>query len=135
MEHGPQGGDELNQPEPGVNYGWPLITYGEDYGGRPVGEGATAQEGLAQPVYFWDPVIAPSGMATYSGDLFEGWEGDLLVGGLQSLSLVRLTLRDGKVYTEEWIPMGTRVRSVAIANDGAVLVGTDSGEIVTIRPR
>ncbi len=134
VEHGPQGGDELNRPEAGVNHGWPIITYGEDYGGGLVGEGITAREGLAQPVYYWDPVIAPSGMATYDGDLFPEWRGDLLIGGLQSQALVRLSLRDGRVHTEEWLPMGTRVRSVAIADDGAVLVGKDDGEIVRVVP-
>ena len=134
VEHGPQGGDELNRPEAGANHGWPIITYGVNYGGRPVGQGITAQEGMVQPVYYWDPVIAPSGMATYRGDLFPDWEGDFLIGGLQSRSLVRLTLRDGRVHTEEWLPLDVRVRSVAIAQDGAVLVGTDAGEILAIRP-
>ncbi len=135
VEHGPQGGDELNRPAAGVNHGWPIITYGIDYSGRPVGEGLTQREGLAQPVYYWDPVIAPSGMATYAGDLFEDWQGDLLIGGLQAQAVVRLTLRDGQVYSEEWVDMGTRVRSVAIANDGRVLVGTDAGEIVALSPQ
>lgn len=134
VEHGPQGGDELNRPEAGDNHGWPIITYGVNYGGQPIGQGITEQEGMVQPVYYWDPVIAPSGMATYRGDLFPEWEGDFLIGGLQSQSLVRLTVRDGLVHTEEWLPMGVRVRSVAIALDGAVLVGTDAGDIVAIRP-
>jgi glucose/arabinose dehydrogenase len=134
VEHGPQGGDELNRPEPGVNYGWPIITYGVNYGGRPVGQGLTEQEGLAQPVYYWDPVIAPSGMVTYTGGLFPGWEGDLLIGGLQAQALVRLSLRDGLIHTEEWLPLGVRVRSVALARDGAVLAGTDEGEILALRP-
>ncbi|TVR00229.1 MAG: PQQ-dependent sugar dehydrogenase [Deltaproteobacteria bacterium] len=134
VEHGPQGGDELNRPDAGVNHGWPIITYGVNYGGRPVGQGITEQEGMAQPVYYWDPVIAPSGMATYRGDLFPDWEGDFLIGGLQSQSLVRLSLRDGLVHTEEWLPMSVRVRSVAVAPDGTVLVGTDAGEIVAILP-
>lgn len=135
VEHGARGGDELNRPDPGVNHGWPIITYGIDYGGGPVGQGLTEAEGMAQPVYYWDPVIAPSGMATYAGDLFSDWKGDLLIGGLRATSLVRLKLREGRVYTEEWIPMDARVRSVALANDGAVLVGTDAGEIVALRPK
>jgi len=73
-------------------------------------------------------------MATYTGDLFDGWQGDLLIGGLQSTSVVRLSLREGRVYTEEWLPMGVRVRSVAVARDGAILVGTDAGQIVELRP-
>ncbi len=135
VEHGAQGGDELNRPEAGANHGWPLIAYGEDYGGDPIGDGDTARDGMAQPVYYWDPVIAPSGMATYTGELFAGWRGDLLIGGLQAQALVRLSLREGQVYTEEWLPLGARVRSVAVALDGAVLVGTDAGEIVALRPQ
>lgn len=134
VEHGPQGGDELNQPEAGVNHGWPLISYGENYNGQPIEQGLTAREGLAQPVYYWDPVIAPSDMLTYTGELFDTWDGDLLIGGLRALSVVRLTLRDGRVDTEEWIPMEARVRSLALAADGAVLVGTDAGQIVALRP-
>lgn len=134
VEHGPRGGDELNRPDAGDNHGWPIITYGLDYSGRPVGDGLTALEGLAQPVYYWDPVIAPSGMATYTGSLFPSWHGDLLIGGLQAQALVRLTLRDSRVYTEEWLPVGARARCVAIAQDGAVLVGTDAGQILRLVP-
>ncbi|MFK7927475.1 MAG: PQQ-dependent sugar dehydrogenase [Myxococcota bacterium] len=134
VEHGAKGGDELNRPKAGDNHGWPIISYGEDYNGSPIGDGSTAKDGLAQPMYYWDPVIAPSGMATYTGGLFDGWDGDLLIGGLRSEGLVRLSLRDGQVYTEEWFPLGVRVRSVAIAADGAVLVGTDAGQIVRIVP-
>jgi glucose/arabinose dehydrogenase len=134
VEHGPQGGDELNRPQRGANHGWPIITYGENYDGRPVGDGLTAKDGMVQPIYYWDPVIAPSGMATYEGDRFEGWSGDLLVGGLQAEALVRLTVREGRVVTEEWLPLGARVRSVAVARDGAVLVGTDKGEILRLVP-
>lgn len=134
VEHGPQGGDELNRPEAGVNHGWPVITYGEDYGGGDVGDGITEAEGMAQPVYFWDPVIAPSGMATYSGTLFPDWEGDLLIGGLRAQGLVRLTVAGSEVCSEEWLPLGVRTRSVAMAADGAVLVGTDAGEILRIVP-
>ncbi len=134
VEHGPRGGDELNRPEAGVNHGWPVITYGINYSGQPIGDGLTAQEGMAQQVYYWDPVIAPSDMATYTGDLFEGWEGDLLIGGLQAQAVVRLSMRDGRVYTEEWLRIGARVRSVEVAADGAVLVGTDAGELLRLRP-
>ncbi len=133
-EHGARGGDELNRPQAGRNYGWPIITYGEDYGGAPVGEGLTAADGYEQPVYFWDPVIAPSDMVTYDGDLFAEWNGDLFIGGLQTLGVVRLSVRDGMVYTEEWLEIGDRVRSLAVAADGALLVGTDAGEILALRP-
>ncbi|MAP17664.1 MAG: glucose dehydrogenase, partial [Aurantimonas sp.] len=90
VEHGPKGGDELNRPEQGLNYGWPVITYGIDYSGAPIGEGITAQDGMEQPVYYWDPVIGPSGMAQYQGDEFPEWQGALLIGGLVSQGLVAL---------------------------------------------
>ncbi|MBW3558702.1 MAG: PQQ-dependent sugar dehydrogenase, partial [Proteobacteria bacterium] len=90
VEHGPQGGDELNQPEPGRNYGWPLITYGVNYDGKAIGE-ATARAGLEQPVYYWDPVIAPGGMDFYLGGLFPEWRGSLFIAGLQQGGVVRLT--------------------------------------------
>ncbi len=134
VEHGAQGGDELNRPEAGVNHGWPIITYGDDYDGSPIGAGETARDGMAQPVYYWDPVVAPSGMVTYDADLFPAWRGDLLLGGLQAQAVVRLTLRRGLVYTEEWLPIGARVRDVAVAGDGALLVSTDNGEILRLLP-
>lgn len=137
VEHGPAGGDELNRPEAGVNHGWPIISYGRDYTGLPIGFGRTEQEGMAQPVYYWDPVIAPSGMATYTGALFDGWEGDLLVGGLVAQSVVRLTIRDDKVYTEEWLEIGQRVRDIAIDVDGSILIVTDSsdGSVLRLLPQ
>jgi aldose sugar dehydrogenase len=136
VEHGPQGGDELNRPVAGENYGWPVITYGESYGGDPVGEGLTAKEGMEQPVYYWDPVIAPSGMALYEGDRFPGWDGDFLVGGLVARSVVRLSLADDRVQTEEWLELGARVRDVRVAPDGSVLALTDEqdGRVVRIVP-
>src|SRR5687768_6324517 len=96
VEHGARGGDELNHPEAGKNYGWPVITYGRDYSGASIGEG-TAKAGMEQPVYYWDPVIAPSGAVWYDGDRYPGWKGSLLVGSMQPGALVRLTLQDGKV--------------------------------------
>ena len=77
VEHGPRGGDELNRPEAGKNYGWPIITYGQDYSGRPIGDGITARDGMEQPIYYWDPVIAPSGLAFYDGAMFPAWRGAL----------------------------------------------------------
>ena len=100
VEHGARGGDELNHPEAGKNYGWPIITYGVDYSGAKIGEG-TAREGLEQPVYWWDPVIAPSGMAFYTGDRFPAWRGSLLVGALAGQHVARLTLDGTKIIGEE----------------------------------
>lgn len=138
IEHGPQGGDELNRPEAGKNYGWPVISYGENYDGTPIGSGQSAQDGMEQPVYYWDPVIAPGGMAFYQGALFPEWEGDLLVSSLQPGALVRLELTDGKVTGEEEFlaDRGSRIRDVEVAADGAILVLTDAedGEVLRLVP-
>jgi len=128
VEHGAQGGDELNRPEAGKNYGWPVITYGEDYSGSPSGTGITEKEGMEQPLYYWDPVIAPSGMVIYSGDLFSEWRGDVLIGGLVSKGLVRLTLDGDRVTSEERIKLNARVRDVVQGPDGAIYVVTDEDE-------
>lgn len=134
VEHGPRGGDELNRPEAGLNYGWPVISYGEDYGGGPIGAGQTAQAGMEQPVYYWDPVIAPSGMVFYEGDLFPGWEGSVLVGGLGAEALVRLELEGDRVTGEARYRVGEdRVRDVDIAPDGSVMILTDSSDGALIR--
>jgi glucose/arabinose dehydrogenase len=124
IEHGPRGGDELNRPEPGKNYGWPVITYGIEYEGPKIGAGITAKEGLEQPVYYWDPVIAPSGMIFYSGDLFPQWKGDIFVGGMASTKLVRLKLENDKVVGEEWLlqDRSSRIRDVKQGADGAIYV-------------
>ncbi len=137
IEHGARGGDELNHPEAGKNYGWPVITYGRDYSGLPIGEG-TAREGMEQPVYFWDPVIAPSGMTFYTGDRYAGWQGSLLVGSLRPGGLVRLTLADGRVVNEERYlgEIRERIRDVEQGPDGYVYVVTDSptGQILRVLP-
>ncbi len=130
IEHGPAGGDELNRPEPGKNYGWPVITYGENYSGLPVGKGITQAEGMEQPVYYWDPVIAPSGMTFYTGDMFPEWQNDLLIGSLNPGGLVRLRIEDGRVTEEERFFTGeARFRDIEVAPDGSVLVLVDHGEI------
>lgn len=137
VEHGPRGGDELNQPQAGLNYGWPVITYGLDYSGRVIGEGLTAQDGMEQPVYYWDPVIAPGGMAFYQGELFSEWQGDLLIGGLAGQALVRLTLAEGRVTGEARYLQGQgRIRDVDIAADGAIMVLTDArnGALIRVTP-
>lgn len=134
-EHGARGGDELNQPRSGRNYGWPVITYGIDYSGARIGEG-TAKEGMEQPVYYWDPVIAPSGMTVYTGDAFPDWKGDILVGSMGIGGLVRLELTNGRVTNEERYVVGGRVRDVQQGRDGFLYVLTDArnGKLLRIRP-
>ncbi|KJZ18677.1 PQQ-dependent sugar dehydrogenase [Loktanella sp. S4079] len=137
VEHGPRGGDELNRPEPGKNYGWPVISYGEGYSGRPIGDDITAQDGMEQPIYYWDPVIAPSGMVFYSGDLFPEWNGSALIGGLAGRALVRLELDQDRVTGEARYLQGMgRIRDVDIADDGAVmvLVDADNGALIRLTP-
>jgi glucose/arabinose dehydrogenase len=130
IEHGPRGGDELNQPQPGLNYGWPVISYGIEYSGPKIGDGITAKEGMEQPVYYWDPVIAPSGMIAYNGSVFPEWQGNIFVGGMASTKLVRLQLQDGKVVGEEWLlqDRGRRIRDVKQGPDGAIYVVTEAAD-------
>jgi glucose/arabinose dehydrogenase len=139
VEHGPRGGDEINIPEPGKNYGWPVITYGIDYSGAPIGAGITAHVGMEQPVYYWDPVIAPSGMAFYDADLFPKWKGSLFVGGLASTHLARLTLKGDRVVGEEWLlqDLGERIRDVIVGPEGALYLLTDdsAGRVLRIAPK
>lgn len=127
VEHGPKGGDELNMPQSGLNYGWPVITYGVNYDGTPVGEGLTAKEGMEQPVYYWDPVVAPSGMAFYEGEEFPEWQDAALIGGLVAQGLVVLTLNDeSRVATEARVPLEARIRDVKVGPDGAVYAVTET---------
>jgi glucose/arabinose dehydrogenase len=137
VEHGARGGDELNHPERGKNYGWPVITYGIEYAGGKIGEG-TAREGMEQPVYYWDPVIAPSGLLFYTGAAFPDWQGDLLVGSMQPGGLVRLELENGRVVKEERYrgELGARIRDVQQGPDGFIYVVTDEGDgrLLRIRP-
>jgi len=139
VEHGAQGGDELNIPGSGKDYGWPTITYGEDYSGAPIGDGITAKAGMEQPVYYWDPVIAPSGMAFYDADLFPAWKGSLFVGALEGKKLVRLTLDGDRVVGEEWLlqDQNERIRDVRVGPDGAIYVLTDNarGRILKLVPK
>ncbi|WP_299360728.1 PQQ-dependent sugar dehydrogenase [uncultured Paracoccus sp.] len=137
VEHGPKGGDELNRPEPGRNYGWPVITYGVDYSGGPIGEGLTAAEGMEQPLYYWDPVIAPSGMVFYDGEMFADWQGDILIGGLRDQSLVRLQMDGDRVTGEaRYLQGNARIRDVDVAADGAIMLLTDAanGALIRVTP-
>ncbi|HEV2148928.1 MAG TPA: PQQ-dependent sugar dehydrogenase [Longimicrobiaceae bacterium] len=139
VEHGPRGGDELNLIEKGENYGWPVATYGVEYSGSAIQGAATQRAGFEQPVYYWDPVIAPSGAQFYTGDAFPAWRGSLFVGGLGSQRLVRLEIADGRVTGEEHLltDRKQRIRDVRQGPDGALYVVTDAenGELWRIAPR
>ncbi|MGV3504741.1 MAG: PQQ-dependent sugar dehydrogenase [Adhaeribacter sp.] len=133
-EFGPRGGDELNRIEAGKNYGWPTITYGIEYGGRKIGTAIQQQEGMEQPVYYWDPVVSPSGMTFYSSDSIPEWKNNLFIGGLSSMHIVRLVLNDNKVVGEERLLAGEkqRFRDVIQGNDGALYAVTDNGRLYRI---
>jgi aldose sugar dehydrogenase len=136
-EHGPRGGDEVNIPEKGKNYGWPVIGYGIDYSGLKIHEG-TSKPGMEQPVKYWAPSIAPSGMAFYDGKLFPAWRGSVLVGALRDQMLVRLTLNGEKVTGEERLLQGVRerIRDVRVGPDGAIYLVTDNsaGRVLRVSP-
>lgn len=134
IEHGTRGGDEINLEKPGANYGWPEVSYGIEYNGQP-GPWVTAREGTEQPVYYWDPVIAPGGAVFYQGAMFPGWDGDLLVAGLRDKQLARLVIENDRVVGEERLltDLGERVRDVAVAPDGAVWVITDEDDGKLVR--
>jgi glucose/arabinose dehydrogenase len=138
-EHGPQGGDEINLPQAGKNYGWPVIGYGENYGGGKIGEGLTAKEGMEQPLYHWTPSIAPSGMTFLRSDRYgTAWQGNLFVGALKAKRLSRLELRDGKVVREEQLlqKLNRRIRNVMEGPDGLLYVLTDEnqGQLIRLLP-
>jgi len=137
VEHGPAGGDEVNIPLPGRNYGWPVIGYGNHYNGRPIGVG-THKEGMEQAVYYWNPAIAPSGMDFYTGDKFPGWRGNMLIAVLKEQMLVRLELSGEKVVREERMlrGIGDRLRHVRTGLDGYVYLLTDEsdGRILRLEP-
>lgn len=138
IEHGTRGGDELNIARKGKDYGWPTIAYGIEYRGQPITGGITQHEGMEQPVYYWDPVIGPSGMAFYTADLFPAWKGSLFVGGHATYDLVRLSLDGDRVVGEERLlnEMRPRVRDVRQGPDGALYVLTDStsGKLLKLVP-
>jgi len=139
IEHGARGGDELNIIEAGKDYGWPTIAYGLEYSGNAIGEGQTAQPGMEQPAYYWDPVIGPSGMIFYQGDLFPAWKDSLFVGALRDKHLVRLTLDGDRVVGEERLAtdVNARIREVEQGPDGAIYLATDSaeGKILKLVPK
>jgi aldose sugar dehydrogenase len=125
VEHGARGGDEINTPHAGKNHGWPVITYGRDYSGAKIGVG-TAKDGMEQPVHYWDPSIAPSGMTFYTGDAYPAWKGNLFVGALAGAHLARLTIANGKVTSEEKLFQDfARFRDVVQGPDGRLFVLTD----------
>jgi glucose/arabinose dehydrogenase len=138
VEHGARGGDEINNPQAGRNYGWPVITYGVDYSGAKIGEG-TAKAGMEQPLYYWDPVIAPSGAVFYTGQAFAGWQGDLFVGSMNPGGLVRLDMENGRVRQETRYlgELGERIRDVQQGSDGLLYVLTDSsrGRLLKLAPK
>jgi glucose/arabinose dehydrogenase len=142
VEHGTRGGDELNIARRGRDYGWPTIAYGIEYQGGPITGGIQQREGMEQPLYFWDPNIAPSGMAFYTGSLFPAWQNSLFIGGLASTNLVRLTLDGERVIGEERLlqdltPQRERIRDVRQGPDGALYLLADSaqGRILKLIPR
>jgi len=138
VEMGPRGGDELNLVERGKDYGWPTIGYGEEYSGQRIHE-KTQQAGLEQPVYYWDPVISPSGLTIYSGDLFPEWKGNFFIGGLSSEALLRLVLEKDRVVGEERLlaDRGERIREVVQGPEGALylLTDDDDGKVLKLTPR
>jgi len=137
IEHGPRGGDELNLIEAGKNYGWPVISYGIEYSGKKMPGGLTAHAGMEQPKYYWDPVIAPSCMIFYTGELFPAWRNNIFVGSLEGQKLVRLVLDGERVTGEEWLlqDQHERVRDVGQGPDGAIYVAVDGGSILRLAPK
>ncbi|HEY1305696.1 MAG TPA: PQQ-dependent sugar dehydrogenase [Vicinamibacterales bacterium] len=136
-EHGPRGGDEINEIEKGKNYGFPVIGYGRDYTGKPINNDKTAQSGMEQPVYFWTPDIAPSGIGFYTGKMFPAWDGNLFVCALAGKSLVRLVLNGNHVVAEQrlLVDLNARIRGVNEGPDGALYVLTDGmgGKILRLK--
>lgn len=133
-EFGPKGGDELNRIVPGKNYGWPTITYGLEYSGRKIGGAIQQKAGMEQPVYYWDPVISPSGMTFYSSDIFPEWKNNLFICGLSSTQITRLIIKDNKVVGEERLLKGEgrRFRDITTHKDGAMYAVTDDGSLYRI---
>ncbi len=136
IEFGPKGGDELNIPEPGKNYGWPVVSWGNHYDGKDIPDPPTHPE-FTDAIHHWNPVISPSGMTFYTGDAFPSWKNELLIAGLSSQAIVRLTLEGQKVASENRIEMGARIRDVAQGPDGAIYAITDEsdGQLLRLTPK
>lgn len=136
-EFGPRGGDELNRIEPGKNYGWPTITYGIEYKGDKVGDGIQQKDGLEQPVYYWDPVLSPSGITFYSGKGIPEWKGNLFICGLSSIHIARLVIENNKVVGEEMLLLSEeqRFRDITEGDDGALYAVTDNGRLYSIHKK
>lgn len=133
-EHGPRGGDEINRIKAGANYGWPIITYGIEYDGKPIGDAIQKKEGMEQPVYYWDPVISPSGMTFYKGDRVPEWKNNLFIGALSGQHIARLAIENNRVVGEERLLVGEgqRFRDITQGNDGALYAVTDGGRLYRI---
>lgn len=133
-EHGPRGGDEINRLKAGLNYGWPVITYGIEYTGEKIGAGIQKQDGMEQPVYYWDPVISPSGMTFYTGNRVPEWQNNLFIGALSGEHIVRLAIENNRVVGEERLlaQEGQRFRDITQGNDGALYAVTDQGRLYKI---
>lgn len=133
-EHGPRGGDEINRLQAGVNYGWPVITYGIEYGGQVIGAGIQQQSGMEQPIYYWDPVVSPSGMTFYSGNRVPEWQNNLFIGALSGKHIVRLAIKDNRVIGEERLlaQENQRFRDITQGIDGALYTITDEGRLYKI---
>lgn len=136
IEFGPAGGDELNRPEPGKNYGWPLVSWGNHYDGRDIPDPPTRPD-LTDAVKYWNPAISPSGLIFYTGAMFAPWKDNILIAGLGASALIRLKLDGGKVVDEERIDLGARIRDVEQASDGSIYLATDDsdGSIWRLRPK
>ena len=133
-EFGPRGGDEINLVQAGKNYGWPTITYGLEYSGEKIGGAITQQQGMEQPVYYWDPVVSPSGMTFYSGDAIPEWKNNLFVSALSGSHIVRLVIKNNKVTGEERLlaDQGQRFRAIIQGTDGALYAVTDGGSLYRV---
>lgn len=133
-ELGPRGGDEINLIRPGANYGWPVITYGIDYSGQPIGNAIQQQTGMEQPVYYWDPVVSPSGMTFYRGNRIPEWENNLFIAALSGMHIIRLVIENNLVTGEERLlsSEGQRFRDITQGTDNALYAITDEGRLYRI---